>query len=160
MHRSAPIGRDYLPDRRGRDFLSRFSRSTDARPSSLYETHLMDPFTDLESDSISFVVGSSYNQQTTELTPVSEFTPPLTLPPILERFSADKKVWIKYTDMARVTVCQGKWWFLTTKNPSNPPTSPFVRILYACLQIRRTRQFLTRSPDSTSKATLKRSSHR
>lgn len=80
--------------------MSQFSQFSDAGPSSLYQSDLIDPLTDIELGDSSFIAGSSSYKPTQYPTLSSEFTPPLALPPTLERFGSDRKrPWVKYTEM-------------------------------------------------------------
>lgn len=92
--------------------MSQFSQFSDTGPSSPYQSDPVDPLTDLELDDISFKAGSSSYQRTQHPTLASEFTPPLALPPTLERFGSDrKKPWVKYTEMNKNDFVI--WWLQT-----------------------------------------------
>lgn len=92
--------------------MSQFSQFSVAGPSSLYQSDPIDPLTDIELDDSSFITGSSSYQRTQYPTLSSEFTPPLALPPTLERFGSDrKKPWVKYTEMNKNDFVI--WWLQT-----------------------------------------------
>lgn len=92
--------------------MSDFSQFSDAGPSSLYQSDPIDHLTDLELDDSSLRAGSSSYQRTQHPTPASDFTPPLVLPPTLERFGSDrKKPWVKYTEMNKKDFVI--WWLQT-----------------------------------------------
>ena len=106
--------------------MSQFSQFSNIRPSSLYESDLIDPLANFESDSISIIAGSSSNQQTTALTPVSEFIPPPTLPSTLECFGPDrKKLWVKYTEMYKDDFII--WWLQTECSTKTRPNQRRMR---------------------------------
>jgi hypothetical protein len=106
--------------------MSQFGQFSNAGPSSFYESDPIDHLPNLESDAISIIAGSSSNQRTIALTPVSEFTSPPTLPPTLERFGPDrKKLWIKYTEMHKDDFII--WWLQTECSTKTGPNQKRMR---------------------------------